>query len=419
MHTRFFGLILAAASLVAIPGVGGVRTFGQAAVTPTNDAPNPYQSLEGYFKLPEGRKWGSTSAVEIDKDGRSIWVAERCGQNSCVTDPTTGAMSPLDPILHFDPSGKLIKSFGAGMLTAPHGIFVDRDGNIWVTDYTDNAPRPARGRTGGAGTGAGAGAPGGGAGAGTAAAGGAAAGAGSGQAAAGGGQQAARGNASPLPGATKGHQIFKFSPDGKLLMTLGKAGGAVGPDCCFQPDDVLVAPNGEIFVSLGHGQGKPEIVKFSKDGKTIIKRWGQLGTAPGEFDQPHSLAMDSKGRLFVGDRNNNRVQIFDQNGTFIEEWKQYSRPSGVFIDKKDNLYVADSESESVSRNHPGWKRGIRVGRIKDGKDGKIVAFIPDPNEKATGTSAAEGVAVDSQGNIYGAEVGPQRVMKYTRRVGTQ
>jgi sugar lactone lactonase YvrE len=384
--------------------------------------------MEGYFKLPEGRKWGSTSAVEIDKDGRTIWVAERCGQNSCVADPTTGQMSPLDPILHFDAAGKLIKSFGAGLLTAPHGIFVDRDGNIWVTDYQDNAPRPARGRTGGAGAGAGAG---GGAGAGTGAGatggaagaargGGAAAGAGSGQAAAaGGGQQGGRGNAGPMPGATKGHQIFKFSPDGKVLMTLGKAGGGVGPDCCYQPNDVLVAPSGEIFVALGHGQGKSEIVKFSKDGKTIIKRWGQIGTGPGEFDQPHALALDSKGRLFVGDRNNNRVQIFDQSGTFIEEWKQYSRPSGVYIDKNDNLYVADSESESVSRNHSGWKRGIRVGRIKDGKDGTIIAFIPDPNEKASGTSAAEGVAVDSQGNIYGAEVGPQRVMKYSKRMGTQ
>src|SRR5262249_34895410 len=143
------------------------------------------------------------------------------------------------------------------------------------------------------------------------------------------------------------------------------------------------------------------------------------GTGPGEFDQPHALAMDSRGRLFVGDRNNNRIQIFDQNGAFIEAWTQYSRPSGIYIDKQDNIYVADSESESVSQYHNGWKRGIRVGRIKDGKDGKIVAFIPDPETRSraadnfTGTSAAEGVAVDAAGNIYGAEVGPKRAMKYT------
>ena len=113
---------------------------------PTNDLPNPYQSIENAFTLPEGRVWGSTSAVEIGKDGRSVWVAERCGANSCVTDPATGKMSPLDPILHYDANGKLIKSFGAGLLVGPHGIFVDRDGNIWVTDYrtTRHARRAGR-----------------------------------------------------------------------------------------------------------------------------------------------------------------------------------------------------------------------------------------------------------------------------------
>src|SRR5262249_32895505 len=143
-----------------------------------------------------------------------------------------------------------------------------------------------------------------------------------------------------------------------------------------------------------------------------IKRFGQNGTGQGEFDQPHALAMDSKGRLFVGDRNNNRIQIFDQDFKYIAEWKQFSRPSGLYIDKNDTLYVADSESESVSRNHNGWKRGLRIGSAKDGS---IKYFIPDPDEKATGTSAAEGVAADSQGNIYGAEVGPKRAMRYVRK----
>ncbi len=358
----------------------GARTNGQTAAQPTNDAPNPYQSIENYFKLPEGRTWGSTSAVEIDKDGRSIWIAERCGQNSCL-DRASGQMSPLDPILHFDASGKLIKSFGAGMFIFPHGIFVDRDGNVWVTDGQDNAPLPQRGA---------------------------------------GGRGAPRGPGpiGPREGATKGNQVYKFSPDGKLLLTLGKAGGAAAPDYFYQPNDVLVAPNGDIFVAEGHGAGNNRILKFDKTGK-FIKEWGKLGTGPGEFDQPHALAMDSRGRLFVGDRNNNRIQIFDQNGTFIEEWSQYSRPSGIYIDKQDIIYVADSESESVARNHEGWKRGIRIGRVKDGKAGKVLAFIPDPETRSrpdfTGTSAAEGVAADAAGNIYGAEVGPKRAMKYSKK----
>jgi len=369
-----------AVALSGIIALSAWQVFAQADVKPVNDLPNPYQTIAGWAKLPEGRTWGSTSAVEIDRDGKTIWVAERCGANSC-----NG--SNLDTLLHFDENGKLLKSFGAGLMTAPHGISVDREGNIWVTDYQDDAPRPARG-TPPAGAAAAPAVP---------------------------APVAPAPPQGPLPGATRGHQVFKFSPDGKVLMTLGKAGGAVAPDFLFQPNDVLVTPAGEIFVAQGHGQGQSEILKFAKDGK-LIKRFGKTGTGPGEFDQPHALAMDSRGRLFVGDRNNNRIQIFDLDGKFLEEWKQFSRPSGIFIDKNDILYVADSESESVSRNHDGWKRGIRIGSVKDGK---VTAFIPDPETRQrpdfTGTSAAEGVVADAAGNIYGAEVGPKALKRYVKK----
>ena len=362
---RTIAAAIAAGTLIAVAGIGGTGLVAQRGNTPTNDLPNPYQSIEGAFTLPNNRTWGATSAVEIGKDGTSVWVAERCGVNSCVADAATGQMSPLDPILHYAADGTLITSFGAGLLVGPHGIFVDRDGNVWVTDYQDNAPRAAgRGR----------GAP----------------------------------ATAPLPGATVGHLVYKFSPNGKVLMTLGKKGGGVDPDYFYQPNDVLVTKKGDIYVACGHGQGKSEILKFSKDG-TLIKRWGQTGKGPGEFDQPHALAMDSKGRLFIGDRNNNRIQIFDQDGKFLAEWPQFSRPSGIYIDRHDVIYVADSESESVTRNHDGWKRGIRIGSAKDGS---VKYFIPDPVEKAPTTSAAEGVAADENGTIYGAEVGPRRLMKY-------
>jgi len=369
MQTRF-------TLIAAMLGVSaGSSTAYAQSDAPSNDAPNPYRTVEGWGKLPEGRKWGSTSAVDIDKDGKSVWVAERCGANSCL-DRATGEIKNIPPILKFDENGNLLKSFGAGMFIAPHGIYVDKQGNVWITDYQDNAPLPARGAGGAVGAGA-----------------------------------APSGPIGPRPGSTKGHQVYKFSSNGKLLMTLGKPGGAAEPDYFYAPNDVIVAPNGAIFVSEGHGAGNNRILKFTKDGK-LIKTWGKRGTGPGEFDQPHALAFDSKGRLYVGDRNNNRIQVFDQDGNFISEMRQFSRPSGIFIDKHDMIYVTDSESESVSRNHAGWKRGIRIGSLKDGK---VIAFIPDPVEKATGTSAAEGVAADAKGNVYGAEVGPMDLKKYVKK----
>ena len=381
----------------AVLVLAGVAVGAQQDMKPTNDLPNPYESIPNYFKLPDGRKWGSTSAAEVDKDGKTIWVAERCGENGCL-DRATGNIKPENTILHFDTNGNVINSFGGGMLIFPHGIYVDKDGNVWVTDGQDNGAPPARGR------GREAGAP-----------------------AAPAPQMA--GPIGPPADATKGNQVYKFSPDGKLLLTLGKPGGAAAPDFFYQPNDITIMHNGDIVVAEGHGRGNNRVIVFDKSGKKKME-FGKLGTGPGEFDQPHALAVDSKGRLFVGDRNNNRIQIFDANYKYVTEWKQFSRPSGVYIDRNDNIYVADSESESVSRNHDGWTRGIRIGSAKDGT---VKYLIPDPTPTckqgqrptaeapcATNTSAAEGVVVDNAGNVYGAEVGPRRVMKYVmKKTGTK
>ena len=327
---------------IMVAGAMPQRTHAQA-----NDPPNAYRTVESWAKLPDGRKWGQTISVAVDRDGKSIWVFERCGGTSCDG-------SNVAPILKFDADGNLLKSFGAGMFVFPHGLHVDRDGNIWATD--------GRGKEG------------------------------------------------------KGHQVFKFSPDGKVLMTLGVA-GVTGDDPGFfnAPSDVLVAPNGDIFVADGHGgDTNARIVKFAKDG-SLLKTWGKKGSGPGEFNVPHRLAMDSQGRLFVADRSNSRIQIFDQDGKFLAEWRQFGRPSGVFIDKNDIIYVADSES-NVAQN-PGFRRGLRIGSAKDGK---VTAFIPDPAPVKQGSgpgtgSAAEGVAADAEGNVYGAEVDARKLVRYVKQ----
>jgi len=255
----------------------------------------------------------------------------------------------IDPaILEFDSSGKYIQGFGAGMFVEAHGLAIDRDGNIWTTD-----------------------------------------------------QKTKDG---------KGQQAIKFSPDGKVLMKLGKAGvTGTGPDTFNNPSSVVVAPNGDIFIGDGHGgDTNARVVKFSKDGK-FIKAWGQKGTGPSEFDQLHSMAMDSKGRIYVADRGNNRIQIFDQDGKFIDQWKQFGRPSGIFISKDDTLYSVDSSSSD--KTNPGVKRGIRIGSTKDGV---VKYFIPDTSTNPK-VALAEGVSANANGDIYAAGQSSSTVHKFVKK----
>ena len=294
---------------------------------------NPYRIAEGWPQLPAGVTWGAVISTDSDAHG-NIWVFHR-------SEP---------PILEFAPSGKLVKSFGAGMFVQAHGMTMDRDGNIWVTD--------AQGKDG------------------------------------------------------KGHQVFKFSPDGKALLTLGKPGvAAEGPDTFNGPTDVVVAANGDIFVSDGHvANSNGRVVKFSKDGK-FIKAWGKKGSGPGEFDTPHSIAMDSRGRRCIADRGNNRIQIFDQDGRFLDQWKQFGRPSGVFIDKNDAIYVADSQSNATQ--NPGFKRGLRIGSAKDGKVTALIPFVePDPDKN--NNAGMEGVTADATGSVYVGETTTESLKKYVR-----
>ena len=322
-----------------------VFTCAVENVSAQNQAPNPYRTVEGVWApLPDGRSWGSTSAVEVSPDGETIWALDRCGENTCV------GHDDLDTVFQFDKDGNLLTRFGAGMFVWPHGIDVDDQGNVWVAD--------ARGE------------------------------------------------------GNRGHQVIKFSPEGEVLMRLGTAGVAGRTEETFdQPNDVLVAPNGDIFVGDGHpANGNNRIVKFSSDG-TYITEWGETGSGPGQFHTPHALAMDSQGLLYVGDRSNRRIQVFDQDGEFIRDFYGFGRASGLSIDSNDMLYIADSESNW--RRNPGFKRGIRIASVSDGL---VVAFIPDPepDQDNAGTSAAEGVAIDNEGNVYGAEVGPRALRKYVK-----
>jgi hypothetical protein len=326
-----------------------------------------YRWIENWPTLPKsmnGGRWGEVPAIDVGPDG-NIWVIHRCFGMEPRGGATCVGRDQDSPILEFDKSGKLLRHFGDGMFVFVHGSHVDRQGNVWVTDaaiYRD-------------------------------------------------------------PTGARGNQVFKFSPTGKLLMTLGKAGvKGNGPDTFDLPTDVVTAPNGDIFVTDGDapdGQGMNDrVVKFSKDG-VFIKTWGKYGSAPGEFNQPHTIAIDSQGRLFVGDRRNNRIQIFDQDGHFLDQWRQFGRPSGIAIGPDDTIYVTDSTTTSA--NNPGGKRGVIY--IGNARTGEVTGMIPDPDvdqqhvaRAVTGQviSGATGIAVGPDGSIYAGDIGPARVRKYVK-----
>ena len=355
MSSARLSLVVAALTACAAPATQN-EDYSNPNMTPINSLPNPY-STKQVMPLPDGREWGSTAGVDAAKGRDDIWAIDRCGSNSCVG-------SNVDPLLHYDADGNLIAQMGAGLFAFPHGIHVDQEGNVWVTD-----PLPPDGRG---------------------------------------------------AGGSVGQQVTKLSPEGEILMQLGtRMVTGDGPDEFSSPSDVVVASNGDIFVADGHGEGTNErIMKFDRNGRFVLQ-WGGPGNGAcgrGEFSSLHALEIDSQGRLFIGDRDNNRIQIYDQDGNYLDCWYQFSRPSGIYIDADDNMFVTDSESRDDPDNgmdlsHPGWERGIRVGSARDGS---VRYFIPDPDPQG-GSSTSEGVAAITGGAVvYGAEVGPRLFVRYDR-----
>jgi DNA-binding beta-propeller fold protein YncE len=330
-------------------------------VAPINSGANPYRVIRDWAQLTlEKRPWGGSNGVAIDPDGKTVWATDRCSPGT-----VPGCLgTKANPIHHFDESGKEIRSFGGGMFVWPHGIFVDRDGNVWVTDSRGPSAEEMQ----------------------------------------------------KYPGESpKGSVVVKFSPEGKVLMTLGK-GGVKGnpPEALTEPTAVITDPgNGDIYVAESHTNVEdPNLVGrisvFDRNGK-FLRIIGKTGTGPGEFRTPHGLAFDSQGRLIVADRHNHRIQILTKDGKYLGELREFSRVSGLAIDANDTIYAADSES--TPKVHPGWLRGIRIGSLKDGK---VTAFIPPHKTDAPEGAMGEGIAVDPAGNIYTAEATVRGVTKYVK-----
>ena len=320
--------------------------------------PNPNPTRIGsWASLPEGREWGSTAGMDTAPTDGHVWGYERCGSGSAGGPGVNCDNNLVDPIFKFDRhTGDVLANFGAGVFVTPHGIYVDDDGNAWVTDFAGNAE------------------------------------------------------------GTKGHQVHKFSPDGELLMSLGTAGQPGNdPARLNQPNDVIVGPDGSIFVADGHSgqnmttaeqmaEGRAagltgRIVKYSADGEYLME-WGEIGTEYGQFRTPHALEFDAQGRLWVADRGNHRLEIYDQQGNYLESRYLYGRISDLFITDDDMVYAIDSESSEA--RHINWRNGVRIGPVDQDW---LVGFI-GPWESASRPQngvTGEGIAVDADGNVYVAE----------------
>jgi DNA-binding beta-propeller fold protein YncE len=241
--------------------------------------------------MPDGWKFGRVSAVASDSSGE-VYVFQRGPK--------------ADPIVVFDAKGKYLRSWGKGLFGQAHGMRVDRDGHLWVTDNGD-------------------------------------------------------------------HQVMKFTRTGELLLKLGIRGQAGTDAKTFnKPTDIAFGANGDFYVSDGYGNSR--VVKFSKDGKYLMD-WGKKGSAPGDFNLPHSIAVDSKGLVYVSDRENNRIQIFDPNGKFLREWKHLGATQNLFITPRDEMWMITHRDNIENRTYD-----TLAGRIMkvDLASGRILGSMESP-----------------------------------------
>jgi DNA-binding beta-propeller fold protein YncE len=294
--------------LASLALVGGVAFMAASADKP--GAIPTYKVVAGWPELPDNIKLGQVTAVATDASDQ-VYIFHR-GKN---------------PIVVFDKKGKFVRSWADGLVKTAHGLRLDRDGNVWITDIGS-------------------------------------------------------------------HLVMKFDPRGKLLLTLGKKDESGDtPDRFTKPADVAVAPGGEFYVADGYGNSR--VVKFSKEGK-YQKEWGKKGAREGEFNLPHVICLDTKGRVFVGDRENNRIQVFDPDGKFIAQWKDSGAPFGLFLND-ERMLVADGRANEIN-----------VLNLQ----GKVLGRWGEKGSAAGQFNLPHWICVDSQGAVYVAEVTGQRVQKF-------
>lgn len=292
-----------------------------------------FRPVGSFLELKAGMELGPCSGVDIDSRG-NVYVIQR--------------KSP--PILCFDSSGKLLRSWGTPLIgrdpdmVGAHGIRIDGEDNVWITD---------RAR----------------------------------------------------------HLVRKFDPTGQLLLTLGTEGSAgTGPNQFDKPADIAVAKTGEVYVADGYGNSR--VMKFDRTGK-FLKTWGTAGAEPGQFNLPHTIAIGPDGRIYVGDRYNSRIQIFDVEGNRKDIWSGFV-PCGIAFDRTGTLFVADGVSKILQLDNRGkivksWGHEAEELGLKPGQ-----RSIPAISNPGGWRFVPHLIAVDAKGNLYLADVSDKMLHKLDR-----
>lgn len=298
-----------------------------------------YEVVHGWPELPPGEILGQATGVDVDSKG-NVWVFHRAGREWTEPFPKEAIGRPT--VWVFDGhTGRLLESWGANAFVMPHGLSIDSEDNVWLTDVGL-------------------------------------------------------------------HQVFKFSPDGRLLLALGEAGVAGNDDTHFdKPTDVAVAGDGTFFVSDGYGNSR--VLHFAGDGK-LIKTWGSKGTGPSEFDLPHGIAIDARGRVLVADRSNARLQVFDQSGRFLDQWHgaELGRPYAVAPAATSRYFIADGGDQPAA---PPDRSGVAVVDV----DGRLITRFGRFGNYDGQFRLAHDIAVARDGAVYVVDAWGQRVQKFVMR----
>ncbi len=325
----FFAFIIS----VSILACKGKKDSEKNSVSQVN-----YELVNSWPELSKGYKLSQPTGVGIDQDDH-IFIFHRTGRNW--TTPFPDSLISQNTVLELEnESGKIINSWGANYFIMPHGLTVDKQNNIWLTDVGL-------------------------------------------------------------------HQIFKFSHDGNLLMKLGVAKVPGNDSVHFNlPTDIAVADDGSFYVSDGYGNSR--IVKFSSTGK-YIKEWGTYGNKPGEFMIPHGLAIDQNNTLYVADRQNNRVQLFDTSGNFLKELKndvQVEQLPSIAIDKADKLFAIDYDP---TKKMDSTVMGSTIFEFNSSHANNRFGATGSANRTSCWF---HDIAIDSKGNIYAGDILGLKVLKF-------